>query len=542
MHKNHYYTLFLFIAWLVVTTGCQSTPSHILEKAIKMEEVSSDSIFFYLQQIENPGKLPARKQGDYYMLSYKATLWKTGKSNDSLLHAAMQLYKQNQQHPQYIEAQIEQSASYLYQNLPDSTLLLSTKLLKEHPLNDTLRIRLYGLRRAAFSRKRDYSQALIMADSSRQLTRKTKDTLSYYSTSQKYLQILGWMQKHDIYTKEYLQLTNELSGSPRYRYLAGNAVKDLMNESLRRKDFKQALAYLNQLSAQPHSRREAPYYLFLRGNAFSAMNRIDSAIHYYHQASISSSEYIAMEANVRLFELTNKAEYPEQAFYIKQKENTIRDNILSSIRSEINQKEFNQLKLQNELYQLHLQQQKKELWMLGIITILLSIGLIAFFFYHREKKKRLLRENQLLHKEAELSGLREKEIRLRNKEAELREALFRRISFFHKLPSLHSGDNQDESIRNRKIVVTDAEWAEVIAVVNDAFDNFAVRLQQAFPQLGDKDISFCCLVKINVNIQDLSDIYCVSKSAITKRKYRIKTDKLGIKDENTSLDAFLKEF
>lgn len=61
--------------------------------------------------------------------------------------------------------------------------------------------------------------------------------------------------------------------------------------------------------------------------------------------------------------------------------------------------------------------------MLGIVTALLSIGFIAFFFYQREKKKRLLRENQLLYKEAEVSGLREKEIRLRNKEAELREAL-----------------------------------------------------------------------------------------------------------------------
>ena len=180
--------------------------------------------------------------------------------------------------------------------------------------------------------------------------------------------------------------------------------------------------------------------------------------------------------------------------------------------------------------------------MLGIITALLSVGFIEFFFYQREKKERLQQENLLLHKEAELSGLREKEIRQRNKEAELREALFRRISFFHKLPSLHTDDKQDESAANSKIVVTNTEWAEVISVVNDAFDTFVVRLQQAYPSLGEKEIGFCCLVKINVNIQDLSDIYCISKAAITKRKYRIKTDKLGITDENISLDSFLKAF
>ena len=249
-----------------------------------------------------------------------------------------------------------------------------------------------------------------------------------------------------------------------------------------------------------------------------------------------------MKIYARLFNLINEKEYPEQVFYTKQKESTIRDNILNNISTGIREREFNQLKLQNELYQLHLQQQQRELWMLGIVTALLSIGFIAFFFYQREKKKRLLRENQLLYKEAEVSGLREKEIRLRNKEAELREALFRRMPFFHKLPSLHANNNQDEPGTSHKIVVTDAEWAEVTSVVNDAFDNFVVRLRQAYPQLGDKEIGFCCLVKINVNIQDLSDIYCVSKAAITKRKYRIKTDKLGITDENISLDSFLKVF
>ena len=36
---------------------------------------------------------------------------------------------------------------------------------------------------------------------------------------------------------------------------------------------------------------------------------------------------------------------------------------------------------------MHFQQQKHELWMLGIITALLSVGFIAFFFYQREKIK-----------------------------------------------------------------------------------------------------------------------------------------------------------
>lgn len=538
----NYRNILLLAGWVITLTACHSSPSPVLKKAMQMENVSVDSIFFYLQQIDKPENLSSEEQGDYYFLSYKATLWKTGKPVDSLLQTAIHRYTENGQLYQRMQARIEQSASYLYRNQPDSTLLVSDALLREELLNDTLRTQLYGLKRAAYSRNKDYEQALIMADSSRQLTRKYKDTLACFFASRPYLHLLKTVQGYERYTQESLQLMGEFEDSPNYRYLNYHILENLLTTSLERKDFQTAQLYLRQLSAQRHSRHVIPHYFLLRGKSHAALNQVDSAKYYYQQAATSSSDFIAVEANALLFNLINEKEYPEQAFYIKQKENKIKDDILTSTKAEIQRREYNELKLKNELYQLHLKQREKELWMLGIVTALLGVGFIVFFFYQKEKKKRLQKENLLLHQEAELSGLREKEIRLQNKEAELREALFRRIAFFRKLPSLHNDESQDEVASSRKIVVTDAEWIEVISVVNEAFDHFAARLEQAYPSLNNKDIGFCCLVKINVNMQDLSDIYCVSKAAITKRKYRIKTDKLGITDENVSLDSFLKAF
>ncbi|WP_417009700.1 hypothetical protein [Bacteroides congonensis] len=538
----NYRNILLLAGWGITLTACHSSPSPVLKKAMQMENVSVDSIFFYLQQIDKPENLSSEEQGDYYFLSYKATLWKTGKPVDSLLQTAIHRYTENGQLYQRMQARIEQSASYLYRNQPDSTLLVSDALLREELLNDTLRTQLYGLKRAAYSRNKDYEQALIMADSSRQLTRKYKDTLACFFASRPYLHLLKTVQGYERYTQESLQLMGEFEDSPNYRYLNYHILENLLTTSLERKDFQAAQLYLRQLSAQRHSRHVIPHYFLLRGKSHAALNQVDSAKYYYQQAATSSSDFIAVEANALLFNLINEKEYPEQAFYIKQKENKIKDDILTSTKAEIQRREYNELKLKNELYQLHLKQREKELWMLGIVTALLGVGFIVFFFYQKEKKKRLQKENLLLHQEAELSGLREKEIRLQNKEAELREALFRRIAFFRKLPSLHNDESQDEVASSRKIVVTDAEWIEVISVVNEAFDHFAARLEQAYPSLNNKDIGFCCLVKINVNMQDLSDIYCVSKAAITKRKYRIKTDKLGITDENVSLDSFLKAF
>ena len=82
-HSRYYYSL--LISCLIIMSSCQPKPSSLLKEAMKMEKVSTDSIFFYLQQIAHPRQLSLSEQGDYYLLSYKATLWKTGLPGDSLL-------------------------------------------------------------------------------------------------------------------------------------------------------------------------------------------------------------------------------------------------------------------------------------------------------------------------------------------------------------------------------------------------------------------------------------------------------------------------
>lgn len=83
-----------------------------------MENVSVDSIFFYLQQIDKPENLSSKEQGDYYFLSYKATLWKTGKPVESLLQTAIHRYMQNGQLSQCLQAEIR-----LQQNKPSNKIL-----------------------------------------------------------------------------------------------------------------------------------------------------------------------------------------------------------------------------------------------------------------------------------------------------------------------------------------------------------------------------------------------------------------------------------
>ena len=562
---RHFYLLLTLTALLICLIGCtHRSTGDLLTQAKRMQSASTDSMLFYLQQVREPGKLTGTAQANYCFLLYKATLWGTGKPKDSLLQRCIPAFLQAKDSTQWMQARIAQANSFLYTQQPDSALHYVALIEKEkQKMNDSLKAPLFTVAQIAHAQKGSYPQALQLADSCLTLAKRMNDTLFIYRTLRARLGVLEKMNRNDEFVAGSRELMQQLDASRRYRRLNYRVAESLVTFFVRNKDFAQALRYSQQLKHYQRSRYDVPYYQLIQGRIYDALHQTDSAKVYYTLASNSLSSYVAAEATSSLFRLMDAEAYPEQAFYLAQKEKEIHNNMELELNTRIETKKYNETKLQNELYQLRLRQQKQELWMMGAVIILLFIALVISFFYQYEKKRRLLseqnrhkeqieerarqlqHENLLLHKEAELSTLREKEACLRNKEHKLREAIFRHISFFHKLSSLHATDAENignSNPSNQKIEVTDAEWSEIRAAVNDGFDNFTVRLKRAYPQLTEKEIDFCCLVKINTSVQDLSDIYCVSKAAITKRKYRIKTEKLGVCDESSSLDQLLQRF
>ena len=74
------------------------------------------------------------------------------------------------------------------------------------------------------------------------------------------------------------------------------------------------------------------------------------------------------------------------------------------------------------------------------------------------------------------------------------------------------------------------------------YEQFTSRLQAAVPDLTTTDLNFCCLVKINVSMQDLANIYCINKASVSRRKQRVK-DKIGNELlQGLTLDEFLQRY
>lgn len=87
-------------------------------------------------------------------------------------------------------------------------------------------------------------------------------------------------------------------------------------------------------------------------------------------------------------------------------------------------------------------------------------------------------------------------------------------------------------------VVEGYEINELCDAVSEVFPAFVQFLNGH--GLSAKDYQFCCLLKSGLSTLELAEIYCISESAIFKRRQKIK-NQLGFESDNRTLDAIFEE-
>lgn len=87
-------------------------------------------------------------------------------------------------------------------------------------------------------------------------------------------------------------------------------------------------------------------------------------------------------------------------------------------------------------------------------------------------------------------------------------------------------------------VVEGYEINELCEAVSEIFTSFIQFLSnQGLPA---KDLQFCCLLKSGLSTLELAEIYCISESAIFKRRQKIK-NQLGFESDQRTLDEIFEE-
>ena len=281
-----------------------------------------------------------------------------------------------------------------------------------------------------------------------------------------------------------------------------------------------ARKYLQKLR-QFMKRTDIPFVNLIEGDIWMQLHQPDSALKHYRIVTDGSNQHLAALAYERMGAWAEANQQPDQAFQLYQKAMDRKTNLIGSIFLEKEEYDYAQLQQENQLNKLKVERQQHLILILSLsaFIILMGGGITVYFFY---------RKNQTLKQKEELNSLRMKEAMLREKDALLREELLKRI---------HVADKLQE---DGHIHLSDADWKDIRLMLDSTYPDFTRKLQENFPTLTEKDINFCCLVKINMNLQSLANIYCISGNSVSRRKLRLK-EKLGI-DKDDSLSKFLSRF
>lgn len=293
------------------------------------------------------------------------------------------------------------------------------------------------------------------------------------------------------------------------------------------KEYDLAKQYIQGLRKQM-KRSDIPYINLIEGDLWMELHQPDSAMKHYLIASETGNDYITSVAYERLALLMEEKRTLDAALDKHIQSIDVKNNLKYDYAHEHDTRDFEALKLKNELNELKVKQQSFIILILGLgAFILLLCGSFTIYLLHR-KRKHLMQENLMLKQQEELSTLREKEALLREKDARMREELFRRIRI---VKDLEEGN---------RVHVSDADWKDIHVMLESTYPGFLANLRENFPALSEKELNFCCLVKMSMSLQQLADIYCISINSVSRRKLRLK-EKLGIGKED-SLSKFLNRF
>ena len=122
-----------------------------------------------------------------------------------------------------------------------------------------------------------------------------------------------------------------------------------------------------------------------------------------------------------------------------------------------------------------------------------------------------------------------------NKEMALRNELLRQSEVYKRFVKKGYFSKSRKAILE---TVKEQEINELCDSVTNVYTSFSEFLREK--ELSDKDSQFCCLVKSGLSTFELAEIYCVSESAIFKRKQKLK-EKLGLKADKRTLDEIVQQ-
>jgi tetratricopeptide (TPR) repeat protein len=319
------------------------------------------------------------------------------------------------------------------------------------------------------------------------------------------------------------------------------------------KDYSHALEAVNKAISINQDSAKLLYNYFVKAEIYFNVHQFDSAVYYYDKTTCSSDLYTKTESYNKLSKVERNRGDINKALFYNDDYITFRDSTEKQLHADmiIKMQNIYQHKKSVEKIQyltLEKNQQKMVLYLISAISLGILSLLASILLLYRSRKERQTRELELVvQKEKEESQiakarLQESElVRIRKEKELLEKEMELRTDFFSRLNNITFPFLSIQEGKEGYIRLTQEDWDAIVKNTDAAFDHFSVRLAKAFPELKRDEILFCCLIKMKLGLNTLSSVYNLTKDAISKRKERIKKNKMRIED-GRSLDQFLADF
>lgn len=101
-------------------------------------------------------------------------------------------------------------------------------------------------------------------------------------------------------------------------------------------------------------------------------------------------------------------------------------------------------------------------------------------------------------------------------------------------------DNSELGQQLKSMITVNKSWESFINRFKEVEPDFIPRLSRSYPNLTQKDLEFCSLVRINVSYKDIANFLQISHESVFKKRYRI-AQKMDL-EKGTDFQQFIIQF
>ena len=73
-------------------------------------------------------------------------------------------------------------------------------------------------------------------------------------------------------------------------------------------------------------------------------------------------------------------------------------------------------------------------------------------------------------------------------------------------------------------------------MLNDIDDRRIFKIRERYPDLSSDEIHLCIMVRLGMSNPEIGKLFCLTPSAIQRRKLTLKKNKFGVTDSGKTLD------